>query len=255
MPGSWKALARRIRDFVHEHAFPRSTGSRAEITRADGSIRFFLSARNFESLDEYCEETLAAMAGDDLVPPPNVTRPAEDPRLELYLAVRALVQLFADYSQYCGDDREIELPAEVGRLSDLVETAIEFAESQGVETQGVETQEGEGSQNEVPSEGEPVPPPPVSGLVIGGPDESPRIDGEELPRLTVAQRDVVLACIEAGPAGLSLKELKGKSDHTDAPNILKRLCEEDARWVTVIEFAGRPGGQYRIRGRLVERPQ
>lgn len=82
---------------------------------------------------------------------------------------------------------------------------------------------------------------------LTSPGMPPRVLGREAPVLTVAQYNVVNELIDAGPDGLTKRALVGKSGHTDALGILKRLASSDAAWDEVILFPGTTGKHYRLR--------
>jgi hypothetical protein len=82
-------------------------------------------------------------------------------------------------------------------------------------------------------------------LVLGPRSGQPQIGGRAKKRLTRPQYDVVEALVKAGEKGLSLDELKTKSKHNGAREILARL-RKDPDWAAVILMAGTPGGRYYV---------
>ena len=88
---------------------------------------------------------------------------------------------------------------------------------------------------------------PAAGplVILGERGDQPRVNGRIKPRLTYAQYNVVKVLLDAGDGGLSKGALEEKSGHTDAVNILKRLCN-DLDWKCLIQLGERPGGRYRI---------
>ena len=79
-----------------------------------------------------------------------------------------------------------------------------------------------------------------------GQGTDPSIDGKPKDKLTTPQYDVIQALIEAGAKGLNKDELVTKSGRAGARAILTRLCHGDSDWKSVIQFAGKTGGGYRI---------
>lgn len=72
------------------------------------------------------------------------------------------------------------------------------------------------------------------------------VNNQEKKKLTKPQIDVLQALYEAGEKGLSLKELKNGSKHSDARDILNRLIDNDTDWSSVIHMAGKAYGRYRL---------
>ena len=85
-----------------------------------------------------------------------------------------------------------------------------------------------------------------AGIALYGPDKAPSIDGIAIERITLEAYRVLLAMLEAGPAGLSGTELVKRSTHTDAVNILKRLRAGIPQLTARITLAGKPRGRYRV---------
>jgi hypothetical protein len=73
------------------------------------------------------------------------------------------------------------------------------------------------------------------------------VSGAAKNRLTKAQYNIVQALLKAGDQGLSKAQLKTKSRHPGAVDVLKRLARSDEDWKMAIQLPGRPGGGYRIR--------
>lgn len=93
--------------------------------------------------------------------------------------------------------------------------------------------------------------PPVAtsksrSLLLFGRTDHPLINDTEMPILTNAQYDVVLALLNAGEKGLTKDKLDRNSNHGDARKILKRLSNTDANWNSVISFPGKTGSGYRM---------
>ena len=79
-----------------------------------------------------------------------------------------------------------------------------------------------------------------------GSDPIALVDGHPKERLTAAQFDVIQSLLEAG-GRLSLDELKARSGHPSAADILRDLRSADADWGNVISTAGRAGHGYGIK--------
>ena len=77
-------------------------------------------------------------------------------------------------------------------------------------------------------------------------EQSPRVLGDSVPKLTDAQYDVVRALLEAGPEGLNKDDLDEESRHPDARKILGRLAKKKV-WRGAIVMAEGSGLKYRLR--------
>ncbi|OWY71574.1 hypothetical protein B7486_07755 [cyanobacterium TDX16] len=248
MPEKWHSLARNTSRFVNSHALIRKTGSRNTVLRPDGHPRYDICPAHLDQLKKLSEGVLHALAEANHVPQPEQAQPAPDPRHELYLVLSQVVELWMPSFEWDVQD-DVELPLTPSEFRELVVQAIQ------ADVPLQTTPQVEATANELPGTDGQIAGTVTEGLILGPVGERPRIGNETMAQLTVSQRDVLVACLEAGTAGLSLKELIAKSRHPDAPNILKRLRKKHSAWEAVIELAGKSGGQYRVRGRLVERPQ
>ncbi len=83
-------------------------------------------------------------------------------------------------------------------------------------------------------------------VVLRGKGASPLVLGREVPPVTSARHDVLHALVNAGPDGLSLKELIRASGHGSARNVLKGLAGTSSVWQQVILLPGAPGRRYRL---------
>jgi hypothetical protein len=83
-------------------------------------------------------------------------------------------------------------------------------------------------------------------VVLGGPNDNPRVRGKPKPLLTSARYAVVKALVDAGEAGLSKGELENRSKKSDAVKCLRSLRKTDPDWSEAILMAGGPWGRYRI---------
>jgi hypothetical protein len=79
-----------------------------------------------------------------------------------------------------------------------------------------------------------------------GHDPAVYIDNEPIKMLTEPQHNVVHSLLKAGIRGLSLKQLKDRSGHPSARDILRTLRERSELWRSVISMAGKRGVSYRI---------
>jgi hypothetical protein len=84
-------------------------------------------------------------------------------------------------------------------------------------------------------------------VLLGGPQDSPTVNGKTKDPLTPAKYVVVRALMEAGEAGLSMDELKRRSGKQDAVKHLRDLRDQDGAWKQAIIMAGQPWDRYRIR--------
>jgi hypothetical protein len=85
--------------------------------------------------------------------------------------------------------------------------------------------------------------PPVE---LRGQGEQPVVLGKVKPVLSLAQYNVLMALMSAGPVGYSKDELDRESGHTEARKILRRLAASDPDWAKVVKLPGSPGKRYRL---------
>ena len=88
-------------------------------------------------------------------------------------------------------------------------------------------------------------PPPLATLF--GPTGNPWVNGKSKEPLRPERYRVIKALRDAGPAGLTGKQLREESRCSDAVNVLKSLAESDPDWAAVIILPGTGGRGYRIR--------
>jgi integrase len=74
---------------------------------------------------------------------------------------------------------------------------------------------------------------------LAGPNEPARIRDKTKGVLTTAQYVAITALLEAFPRGLSMKEFDERTGKRTWRNTLKRLCDLDPEWASVIGFPGR----------------
>jgi hypothetical protein len=84
-------------------------------------------------------------------------------------------------------------------------------------------------------------------VILGGPQDSPTVNGKKKVPLTPAKYAVAKALVEAGEAGLDTNELTRRSGKQDAVKHLRDLQKQDGDWKKAIIMAGKSWGRYRVR--------
>jgi hypothetical protein len=96
------------------------------------------------------------------------------------------------------------------------------------------------------SEADNPPEPNDPPVILSGRRYNPLVMGLLCPLLTDAQFDVVQALLEAGPTGLSMKQLATITGRKAPQTTAKYLKDSGPPWSEVIHLAGKPYGRYRI---------
>jgi hypothetical protein len=207
-------------------------------------------AREARILAEQSEASDRATKGTQDVEKPTgidtpLTTPVRSEPTGLDNANRAGPQNEAEWESYIN---ELETARETGNLAQVevlekLLTGDDAAEADGHEPADKPDHAGNSMQEQVDKT---LPAPHTQPVVLRGRTEGPIINGAEKPKLTNPQFNVVKALLEAGDKGLTKDELVTKSGHTDALGIVRRLADKDPDWKLAIQFAGIPGGRYRI---------
>lgn len=74
--------------------------------------------------------------------------------------------------------------------------------------------------------------------------------GDNEKQITPGMYNVLVACIEAGPAGLHKDDLVRKSGQPDAPRLFRQLAALDDELSVVVRRPGKSWRGYRVRGRF-----